>query len=209
VDYVEDVFCWIHTNAAPRSRDELRETQRLSTVPEPFLREICPGYFTWTQQLASRLERGWTVVLDYGLTESELALPHRSAGTLTGYHNHQRSASVLEALGEQDITHQVNFTAVCEAALDAQLTIVSYLTQAQFLTPLGMLHFSDTATPLHRERTRETGAFRTLTHPETMGHRFKALLLSTPCCGDIPLTGTRFGGRHGIIPLNSGGERTP
>jgi SAM-dependent MidA family methyltransferase len=132
-------------------------------------------------------------VLDYGLTEAELALPHRCEGTLTSYRNHQRTASVLLDPGEQDITHQVNFSAVCRVARERGWTVVSYATQAQFLTPLGMLHWSDMAAAPDPETARELRAFQTLIHPESMGHRFKSLLLSTPCCAQFRVTGGRFG----------------
>lgn len=176
----------------------IRETDFLSPAPAGFLREICPDYGEWTRALAGRLRRGWALVLDYGLTESELALPHRKEGTLTGYRAHQRAGSVLENPGEQDITHQVNFSAVCRTARAAGLTPVSYATQAQFLTPLGMLHFEDTASAPDPARTRALRAFGTLTHPEAMGHRFKSLVLATPDCAGVELAGTRFGVRGGV-----------
>lgn len=184
-------FHWIQqplTGAAA-----LRETKFLSPAPEGFLREICPDYGAWMRTLAGRLRRGWILVLDYGLSESELALPHRKEGTLTGYRAHQRADSILENPGEQDITHQVNFSAVCRFAREAGFAPVSYATQAQFLTPLGMLHFEESAVSADPERARALRAFGTLTHPEAMGHRFKSLVLATPDCAGIALAGTRFG----------------
>lgn len=169
------------------------ETAFLSNVPEGFLREICAAYGKWAEVLSGKLKRGWILALDYGLTESELALPHRSEGTVTGYKNHQHARSLLEDPGNQDITHQVNFSALCREANRAGLEVISYSSQAQFLTPLGIAHFEQSQNRNSGDRSREVRAFGTLTHPDAMGHRFKALILSTPCCTRHSLEGARYG----------------
>jgi SAM-dependent MidA family methyltransferase len=193
VDFVNDSPAFVQCPAAIDHPDLLLCSQSLCSVPDGFLREVCPAYSKWLEPLSLKLQRGWTLILDYGLTEAELALPHRSSGTLTGFRKHKRAASVFDHPGDQDITHHVNFSAVGTAALKRGLQVVAYTTQAQFLTPLGVKYFEQSASSPGAERSREIRAFGTLTHPDAMGHKFKSLLLSTRCCSHFPLEGATFG----------------
>jgi SAM-dependent MidA family methyltransferase len=194
VGWTDSGFTWVE-RAGP-SELVSRESAHLSPAPEGFLREVCPGYAAWIGLLSKRLRKGWVLVLDYGLTEAELALPHRHQGTLTSYRNHQRTDSVFLNPGEQDITHQVNFSALCRGARECGWEVASYATQAQFLTPLGMLHWEGMTSAPDLETSRELRAFQTLIHPEAMGHRFKSLLLRTHCCAGHRVAGARFGVRN-------------
>ena len=61
------------------------------------------------------IERGFLVCIDYGYTrEEQLAGRHR--GTVKAIRQHSVSANPYEAPGEQDITADVNFTALAAVA---------------------------------------------------------------------------------------------
>ena len=72
----------------------------------------------WTRWETSRMRsagRGFVVFIDYGYTrEEQLAGRHR--GTLKSIRRHAITASPYESPGEQDITADVNFSAVAAAA---------------------------------------------------------------------------------------------
>jgi SAM-dependent MidA family methyltransferase len=139
--------------------------------------EVCTGHAPLLRAVASRLKRGWLLALDYGMSDAELALPIRREGTLSAYKQHQRREDLLSNPGEQDLTAQVNFTAVARHGLEGGWTLEGFAEQHRFFTGLASLHFEDATAPLTKEEQRLRLAFRTLTDPQLMGFQFKALCL--------------------------------
>ena len=81
-------------------------------LPEGFTVEICPTAEHWWRAAAGALESGKLMAIDYGLTQQEFFAPERGAGTLRTYRYHRAGRELLARPGEQDITAQVNFTAM-------------------------------------------------------------------------------------------------
>ena len=80
--------------------------------------------------------RGFFIFIDYGYTrEEQLAGRHR--GTLKSIRRHTITASPYDSPGGQDITADVNFTAIAAAAKRAGLEPLGLVTQAQFLIGIG------------------------------------------------------------------------
>ena len=140
--------------------------------------EVCPGHGLLLAAVGAKLTRGWLLALDYGMSDAELALPIRRDGTLSAYKLQQRREDLLSIPGEQDLTAQVNFSAVARHALEAGWQLEGFAEQHRFFTGLAPLHFQDATAPLTGEEQRALLAFRTLTHPQLMGFQFKALCLS-------------------------------
>ena len=166
--------------------------KRLTASGEGAVREVCPLQGEWLQELSLKLTNGWILVCDYGMTEQELALPHRSSGTLTAYIKHRRSGSAIAQPGEQDITYQVNFSDLSNLAKERGLETVAFTEQGRFMTGIAPLHFKDSAGLPTKEQQKEVSEFRTLTHPDFLGSRFKTLLLSTNRLATEPVAGARF-----------------
>jgi SAM-dependent MidA family methyltransferase len=139
--------------------------------------EVCPGHAPLLQAVGSRLTRGWLLALDYGMSDAELALPIRRDGTLSAYQQQRRRENLLSNPGEQDLTAQVNFSAVARHALEGGWTLEGFAEQHRFFTGLAPLHFQDATAPLTREEQRLLLAFRTLSDPQLMGFHFKVLCL--------------------------------
>jgi SAM-dependent MidA family methyltransferase len=149
----------------------------LRALPDGFILEVCPEANRWWAQAAAMLESGKLLTIDYGLSEEELLLPERAGGTLRAYHRHRLSADVLTNPGAQDITAHVNFSALRQAGEGAGLKTEALVTQEQFLTRIASTVFNQKTqfgewTP---ERSRQ---FRTLTHPNHLGHVFRVLVQS-------------------------------
>jgi SAM-dependent MidA family methyltransferase len=149
-------------------------------LPDGFTTELCPAAEQWWREAAMAMECGKLVAIDYGLTAEEFFMPGRKEGTLRGYHRHQLASDVLANPGEQDITAQVNFTAIRAAGESAGLSTEAFLTQAQFLTGIAARTWKDEGsfgkwTP---ERIRQ---FQTLTHPEHLGQLFRVLVQERRC----------------------------
>ena len=95
----------------------------------------------WTQDIASTLERGFVLTIDYGRTAKDLYdLESRRRGALVTYHQHVQIDAPLTLIGRQDITAQVDFTSVASAGEKTGLETLGMVTQREFLTNLGLEH---------------------------------------------------------------------
>jgi SAM-dependent MidA family methyltransferase len=89
----------------------------------------------WVRRAARCLERGYLLTFDYGGTAVELYLERRW-GTLRAYCRHALSANPFERIGEQDLTADVDFTALIDVGGEAGLVKQELTTQATFLSRL-------------------------------------------------------------------------
>jgi SAM-dependent MidA family methyltransferase len=150
-------------------------SELLEVLPDGFTTEMSPLASQWWREAAMALECGRLVAIDYGLTAEEFFAPERKEGTLRGYHGHRLASDPLANPGQQDITAQVNFSAIRAVGESVGLKTDSFLTQAQFLTSIAARNWKDEGsledwTP---ERIRQ---FKTLTHPEHLGRSFQVLV---------------------------------
>ena len=125
----------------------------------------------WIEGVAESLERGFALAVDYGRLAEELYSPtERFRGTLTTYRNHLQTDRPLEHIGRQDMSAQVDFTAVARAAGDAGLDVLGYTSQAEFLHNLGIGQLLGRPAGV-RARQSQSGhmAMRELVKPEGLG----------------------------------------
>lgn len=101
--------------------------------------EIGLDAVNWLGQLAAGLERGFIITIDYGDLADHLYLPDRLEGTLRCFYRHTVNDRPLERVGEQDITADVNFSALIEYGKDLGLEVVRLARQADYLIRLGLL----------------------------------------------------------------------
>jgi SAM-dependent MidA family methyltransferase len=123
---------------------------------------------------------GFLVIVDYGYPrEEQLAGRHR--GTLKAIRRHSVSTSPYEAPGEQDLTADVNFTALAAAAEKQGMRAEKLITQSQFLLGIGEANqfadaFEDCRLP--QERAKVALQLKHLVTPAGMGESFQVLLAS-------------------------------
>jgi SAM-dependent MidA family methyltransferase len=132
----------------------------------------------WMRDAASRLERGFILLLDYGDVAVRLRSELRPDGTLRAFRGHRVSPHWLEAPGEQDLTSHVDFTALERAAADAGLDVVGRVDQARFLLGLGAVERLQ-ATEAHlppRAALRRRLAAKALLVPGGIGSTHHALV---------------------------------
>lgn len=149
----------------------------LAVLPEGFTTEFCPLANEWWHQAATALKSGKLITFDYGLTAEELFAPQRKEGTLRAYFRHHQSGDLLANVGEQDITANVNFTAIRETGEKAGLTAETFVTQGQFLTEI-FAKISRDRRLQSQWTSSQVRQFQTLTHPEHLGHSFRVLVQS-------------------------------
>lgn len=165
---------------APAAPEELEFLDRYSIHPEPGERvEVALQSQTYMRSAAS-MKRGFVVVVDYGYTrEEQLAGRHR--GTLKAIRQHSVSANPYEAPGEQDITADVNFTALAAVAEQEGMEVQNLVTQSQFLLGIGEANeFADAFEEcrLPQERAKVALQLKHLVTPAGMGESFHVLVAS-------------------------------
>lgn len=187
------------------SRDELEFLDRYSIHPEADERvEATLVAQQVAKDIAARTQRGFLIAIDYGFTrEEQLAGRHR--GTLKAIRQHSVSANPYEAPGEQDITADVNFTALAAAVQKQGMQTHKLVTQSQFLMGIGEANqfadaFEDCRLP--QERAKTALQLKHLITPEGMGESFQVLIAGKGVEREkaASLTGLNFG--RSSTPIN-------
>jgi SAM-dependent MidA family methyltransferase len=164
----------------PSSAEELEFLDRNSIHPEAGERVEVALASMKRMSTAARIECGFVVVIDYGYArEEQLAGRHR--GTLKAIRQHAVSANPYEAPGEQDITADVNFTAVAAVAEKYGFAVQKLITQSQFLMGIGEGNqfadaFEDCRLP--QERAKVALQLKHLVTPAGLGESFHVLVAS-------------------------------
>lgn len=156
------------------------------TVPLPvgYESEFSPTLQPWIRSLADSLDRGAILLIDYGYPRQEYYHPQRNRGTLLCHYRHRVHDDPFLWPGLQDITTSVDFTAVAEAALDADLTVAGYTSQGSFLLGCGLTELLQAANPGPRaDYLKLAREAKILTLPGEMGERFQVMLLTRGLSG--------------------------
>lgn len=149
----------------------------LAALPDGFTIERPLAAADWWRHAAASLGRGRLVAIDYGFAEPEPFSPARPEGTLRAYRDHRLSESILDHVGEQDLTAHVNFSEIIEAGEKSGVITESppLVSQSRFLIEtLAAIEAEPGSFPdWTPKRLRQ---FQTLTHPEHLGEKFNVLI---------------------------------
>jgi SAM-dependent MidA family methyltransferase len=164
---------------------------------QPYRTEINLAAQDWIRTATDSLRQGFILLIDYGYSRTDYYSPLRTEGTLVGYRNQQRQENIFERIGETDITAHVDFTAIAETALEAGCHLLGFTDQHHFMVGAGedrMRAFEAASSVGHdrQERDRFLRRYKTLMHPEMMGHSFKYLLLGKGVVTDRMPCGFRY-----------------
>jgi SAM-dependent MidA family methyltransferase len=100
--------------------------------------EVCLALDAWAEEMSGAFEAGYAVILDYGRPAGELYGASRPDGTLRAYAGHRVHDDPYLAIGRQDLTAHVDFTAVERAATAHAWRTLGLTTQAEFLVGAGL-----------------------------------------------------------------------
>jgi len=184
----------------PASAQELEFLDRYSIHPEHGERlEVSLNALKTMDQIAASIRRGFFIAIDYGYTRDE-QLARRHRGTLKVIRQHSVSGSPYEAPGEQDITADVNFTALAAVAQRHGMSAQKLITQSQFLLGIGEANqFADAFEEcrLPQERAKVALQLKHLITPAGMGESFHVLVASKGIAEEkaATLAGLNFGRR--------------
>lgn len=147
----------------------------LEVLPNDFTTEVCPAAVEWWDRAARTLQQGKLMTIDYGLEAEQFFVPERSTGTLCAYYRHHANSELLARIGDQDLTAQVNFTALRTTGEAAGLRTEGVYSQRAFLTGIFESMMKSGSNLDNDARTQE---FHTLTHPDHLGRAFRVLIQS-------------------------------
>ncbi|MGA6980807.1 MAG: SAM-dependent methyltransferase [Candidatus Sulfotelmatobacter sp.] len=183
------------------SSEEMEFIDRYSVLPEAGERIELPLAARRTMDnIASRIRHGFIVAIDYGYTRDE-QLAGRHRGTLKALRRHSISGNPYEAPGEQDITADVNFSALAAAAEKHGMKTQRLVTQSQFLMGIGEVNqFADAFEEcrLPQERAKVALQLKHLATPAGMGESFQVFIASKGVDQEkvTALSGLSFGRRE-------------
>lgn len=104
----------------------------------PYRTEVNLAALAWINTVADRLQQGYVLTIDYGYNADRYYSPTRSEGTLQCYSQHRHHNDPYWAIGYQDITAHVDFTALERQGQQAGLQKVDFTQQGLFLMALGL-----------------------------------------------------------------------
>ena len=172
-----DGFAWEWIDDLDPDSGAAKIVQQYELV-EGFISEVCPRAQAWIHALGVSLQRGLALVIDYGFPAREYYLPERSQGTLRCHYQHRAHNDPLILPGIQDVTCQVNFSALAEAGRTAGFDVLGYTSQESYLLALGLL---DLATPQPEDDENvmlsRAAEVKQLILPSQMGEAFKVMAL--------------------------------
>ncbi|HVS27193.1 MAG TPA: SAM-dependent methyltransferase [Burkholderiales bacterium] len=162
-----------------RAPDSLREAaSRLNLPADNYRTEIGLAAQGFLHSLASTLQEGVALFIDYGFPAREYYHPQRSRGTLMCHYRHHAHADPFFLPGLQDITSHVDFSAIARAGVDAGLSLLGYTGQAQFLINCGITEILAEVPPDDAAAYLPlASAAQKLLSPAEMGELFKVLAL--------------------------------
>jgi SAM-dependent MidA family methyltransferase len=168
-----------HLNPASPELSKSINALKLEELDTPYTSEINLNLEGWFNALSACLSHGVVLLIDYGYTAQEYYHPDRTKGTLICHYQHHVNESPLLYTGLQDITANVDFTAVAHAADKAGLTVSGFTSQAAFLAGNQLeTFFMRTLEESPEKQYTLAQQVRLLSLPSEMGERFKVIALS-------------------------------
>ena len=120
---------------------ERRVAPFISDLPDGYRGEVNLGLRSWAERIATTLERGFILTIDYGEAARDLYRPGRSEGSLRAYYRHTLSQNPFQHIGDQDLTAHVDFSAVDSELSRVGIEALGMTTQTAFLDRLGLRAF--------------------------------------------------------------------
>lgn len=143
--------------------------------------EICLELKPFLQSLWRVVDPGYVIFIDYGDRASNLYSYRYRNGTLRSYYHQQQVYDPFFAVGHQDLTADVDFTAACFIAEEVGFEVAGPIPQGIWLRNLGILDYKG---PTDGGPDQEE--IDVLTRPARLGSTFDVLILKTKGISDGP-----------------------
>jgi SAM-dependent MidA family methyltransferase len=167
---LEDGFVYVESDL---SSDELEDLLAGHRLEPGQVADLAPSWGPLYGEIARGLRRGLLITCDYGYERARLLDARvRRHGTVACYSRHRVSRDALSALGRQDLTAHVDFTALREAGEAAGLETMCFTRQAPWLVAAGIFdEIAATGAPASAQA-------RMLLDGEGMGEEIRVLVQS-------------------------------
>lgn len=169
-----------YTIADSKTVEKITSIKQRSEIEfsDDYCSEYNPAIKGWLSALECKIDKLVVLLIDYGYNEKEYYHADRVNGTLMCYYQHRAHDNFFWWPGLQDITAFVNFTDVAYCAVELELDVSGYTTQAAFLLANGLseLH-AEQVTDDVQQQIKLSQQIKTLTLPSEMGDRFKVMAL--------------------------------
>ena len=148
-------------------------------LPEGYTGEVNLGIKGLLKHLCGRRSPFALLIFDYGNERLRYYAPERTCGSLQCHRGHRVHYDPYTHVGMQDLSADVDFTAVAEAVeeIGDGLEILGYTTLGHYLLATGLATIAEQR--MHRagepERLQLASEIKTLTFPSDMGERFRVL----------------------------------
>ena len=182
VDLDEDgEFC---EQPAPLSTVELADRLKGERVQlgRGQVAEICLELKAFLQSIWKVVDPGYVIFVDYGDRASNLYSHRNRNGTLRSYYQQQQIYDPFFAVGRQDLTADVDYTALCFIAEEIGFEVEGPLPQGTWLRNLGIQAYKGSISD--RESAEEE--IDVLTKPAGLGSAFDVLIFKTKGLPDGP-----------------------
>jgi SAM-dependent MidA family methyltransferase len=134
----------------------------------------------WFAQVATHLDHGFVITVDYGAEADELYDPiQRPEGTLRGFSRHGFVDDLLASPGEYDLTSTVNWTQVKAAGERIGFQSIEFASQDKFLLKAGLLdqlEYRLSKAKTEADKTELTIGAREMILPGSMASSFQVLV---------------------------------
>jgi SAM-dependent MidA family methyltransferase len=137
----DSAFYEVLRPAGPRLVQYFKELEVV--LPAGFRTEVNMEAIGWMKEISKLLKQGFVLTIDFGYLSSGLYQACHSNGTLVCYKKHQVNFNPYENPGTQDITSQVNFSALDHWGRKFGLQRCFYGSQACFLMAQGIESYLD------------------------------------------------------------------
>jgi SAM-dependent MidA family methyltransferase len=156
--------------------DDVSRGRGLGDDISEYVSEINISARHFMRSLAAVLQRGAVILIDYGFGRNEYYHPQRGSGTLMCHYRHLAHNDPFYLPGLQDITSHVDFSSVASAAIDSELELRGYTTQAYFLVNCGVTGIlAQTRVENTRDYLPLANQLQKLVSPAEMGELFKVI----------------------------------
>jgi SAM-dependent MidA family methyltransferase len=127
------------------STDRLQDYWQLNQInllngkyPDRYRTEVNLSALDWLTTGSEKLQRGYTISIDYGYSADRYYNPMRFQGTLQCYYRHSYHNDPYINIGNQDLTAHVDFTALQNHGELLGLETVGFIQQGMLLMALGL-----------------------------------------------------------------------
>lgn len=158
------------TGLVPSSITDYAESSHLA-LSEGFCTEICMDVEKWYQELTRYMVSGYIITIDYGYLNEKSLRYRQKKGSIRSYKNHQQTDNLYSYPGEQDITADVNFSALIYWGLKNNFICSGFVNQCSFLRALGFLPYL-----YDMNNSEEDKKYACAILMDQMGNSFKVLV---------------------------------